>query len=250
MNQFDLFSQPINLIFSQNKICSKRSVKIFLKNNDVIINNARVTSHKILIDTDLEDIFINGKKLDVKKHLYIVMNKPMGYVCSTVSDSHKTVFDLLKKSFLLEEIQKIKCVGRLDCDTTGLLIFSTNGTFVNKLTSPENKVKKIYYVKIKNNVGNSEKQLYEQKASTGIFLPPEKKYGAYTTFPFELNWISQNECFITLKEGRFHEVKRIFLALNNFVEKLTRVQIGDYRLPNDLEEGNFIFGDRKIFEKK
>mgnify|MGYP002520046784 FL=1 len=60
-----------------------------------------MTSHKILIDTDSEDIFINGKKLDVKKHLYIVMNKPMGYVCSTVSDSHKTVFDLLKKSFLL-----------------------------------------------------------------------------------------------------------------------------------------------------
>lgn len=111
--------------------------------------------------------------------IYLVMNKPSNYVCSSVSDSHKTVYDLLslelKNLLQAKRGEKIHTVGRLDCDTTGLLIFTTDGFFSNFITRNENKIPKTYLVELENSVSKINQIFYKDKFKTGIILPAEKK---------------------------------------------------------------------------
>lgn len=178
-----------------------------------------------------------------KKNLYIVLNKPAGYVCSAVSDSHKTVYELLPPD-MRELVTKPKrghrlhTVGRLDCDTSGLLLLTTDGFFSHKLTAPENKIEKTYIAKLKN-PGNLS---YIEKAKKGLILPPEKKAPEQLSQPAFLKPID-SEFFlwqIKITEGKFHQVRRIFLALRNEVEFLQRTKIGRFELPPMLSEGEFM----------
>lgn len=247
MIESSFFLQSIDSVFSKEGICSKRAIRNFLKQNSVCVNNHQIFDSKELIDTDNDEIFINGKKIDFSKHIYLIMNKPIGFVCSTVSDSHKTVYDLLRNHFSNEDVNRLKCAGRLDCDTKGLLIFSTNGSFVNKITSPDFSIKKKYLVQLKNPVSKDEQVVYSQKVLAGIDLPQEKKSLAFKTLPGILEWISDSLVCITIKEGRFHEVRRIFLTLGNFVSDLTRIQIGELFLKDDLHSGQIKILSRNEF---
>ena len=115
MNAF--FYESLVSIFSQSSVCSKRSAKAFFKNNSICVNGKEVKDFKINVNRLTDVITVNGTKLKITPHIYIMMNKPKDAVCSTVSDRHKTVFD-----FLPEDFKGLKCGGRLDSDTTGLLL--------------------------------------------------------------------------------------------------------------------------------
>ncbi len=171
------------------------------------------------------------------------MNKPSGYVCSAVSDSHKTVYSLLPLELqnLVQNAkrgQRLHTVGRLDCDTSGLLLLTTDGDFSHKLTCPENKVQKSYIAELKNAGDIS----YIQKAKNGLTLPPEKKAPEQQTSSVELKPLNAelSKWQITITEGKFHEVRRIFKALGNKVIFLKRIKMGDYELPEELKEGEYI----------
>lgn len=239
MNDGCLFSEPLSLVFVQNKFCSKRSVKTFFKNNLICVNQKKVSEPKTLINIADDVISVNGKTLNFLQHIYVMMNKPRGAVCSTVSDSHKTVFDLFKGHFSDSEIKRLKCAGRLDCESTGLLIFSTNGSFVNKITSPENKIKKTYYVKLQKKVLPDLQTEYSRKAMTGIFIPPEKKSDGFFLKDAQIEWLTEDSCNVIISEGKFHEVRRLFLALDNYVIELKRVQTGGIKLDENLCPGQF-----------
>ena len=176
--------------------------------------------------------------------LYIIMNKPEGYVCSAVSDSHKTVYELLHPELqkLVQNAkrgERLHTVGRLDCNTSGLLLFTNDGFFSHKISSPENHINKIYEVELKNSVSENEQFIYQKKALQGIILPAEKKFGEQKSSPMKISFQSESKCFIELSEGKFHQVKRTFSALGNEVIKLCRIKIGKLELNKNSKPGEY-----------
>lgn len=182
---------------------------------------------------------MRGKHLPFKE-FYFLMNKSDGTVCSHVSDSHHTVYESFPSEILIDRNgAKLHTIGRLDSDTEGLLLLTNNGNLSNFLTRPENKIERVYLVHLKNSVLNDERKIYSQKAKDGILLPPEKKFGEQKSDSALLEWISEKKCKITLTDGKFHEVKRIFRALGNEVEKLKRIKFAGISLPEDLRSGEW-----------
>lgn len=177
------------------------------------------------------------------QHLYLMMNKPCGYVCSSVSDRSPVVFDLIPdeyKSYCVQNNLSLHTVGRLDKDTSGLLLFTTDGQFSHRLTSPENHVEKIYEVVLKEKESAERQKQIEQRFSKGIILPAEKKSEEQQSLPSTIEWISSSVCRLTISEGKFHQVRRMFLAVGNEVSELKRLSVGTYLLPKDLEPGNVV----------
>ncbi len=181
-------------------------------------------------------------------NLYLIMNKPAGYVCSAVSDSHKTVYEFLPPE-MQELVQNAKrghrlhTIGRLDCDTSGLLLLTTDGNFSHKVSASRRiggvELGKTYSVELAKNVSQSEQVEYQVRAADGVTLPPEKKFGEQKAAPAKIEWLSENKCKITVTEGKFHEVRRLFRALGNEVVKLERIAISGLFLPQELGQSEW-----------
>ena len=173
-------------------------------------------------------------------------------MCSAVSDSHKTVYELLTPD--LQELVinaprgcRLHTVGRLDCDTSGLLLLTNDGKFSHRITASVvstgsttgSAVTKTYRATLLNSVSPENQKLYINCAAAGLTLPSEKKYGEQLALPAILEFESSYICKVTVHEGKFHEVRRIFRALGNEVTKLERIAIGKLSLPKDLEPGQW-----------
>ncbi len=176
------------------------------------------------------------------QYYYIIMNKPVGYVCSAASDSHKTVYELL--TLELQELVRgaprgcrLHTVGRLDCDTSGLLLLTNDGKLSNKITGSG--INKTYRARLNEAVDPENQDSYISRAAAGLTLPPEKKYGEQKALPASLVFDSPEVCRITVQEGKFHEVRRIFRALGNEITELERIAIGGLTLPEDLKPGHW-----------
>ena len=197
-----------------------------------------------------------------------MMNKPAGYVCSAASDSHKTVYELLPPE--LQDLVKnakrghrLHTIGRLDAETTGLLLLTTDGKFSHTIASgasdsasavpepalavPEpvegpsknHTISKIYLVTLKFEVSPAQQTQYITRAAQGLTLPPEKKAPEQQAAPASIKFLSNTIAQITVTEGKFHEVRRIFLALENEVTELKRIAIGSLFLPDSLKPGEY-----------
>lgn len=177
---------------------------------------------------------------------YIMMNKPLGAVCSTVSDRSKTVFQLLDP----DAPAGLSIVGRLDKDTSGLLLLSNDGMFVHTLTIPESHIKKTYHVQLETPVSPALQYEYTKRCKEGLFLPPCEKAPAFKTAPARLEWLgvmppelgcgsSAVECFLTISEGKFHQVRRMIEQLGNSVKALKRVAVGALRLDEKIGPGEY-----------
>ena len=182
-----------------------------------------------------------------------MMNKPKGYVCSAASDSHKTVYELLPKE--LQDLVKnakrghrLHTIGRLDADTTGLLLLTTDGMFSHRIAAsgvPEpveghnSSIPKTYRATLEHEVSPDEQPQYITRAAQGLTLPPEKKAPVQTAAPATIKFLSPATAQITVTEGKFHEVRRIFRALGNEVTELERIAIGKLKLPKTLSPGEF-----------
>ena len=180
------------------------------------------------------------------------MNKPKNCVCSRVSDKSQTVYEVLElalskigANISQEQLKSLSSLGRLDKDTTGLLLFSTNGSFNHYVTDEKNKIPKTYYVKLKESLTKTQQIEYKKKLEDGIWLEAEKKAKKVFVKNQKVQWESENTCFFTIEQGIFHQIRRSFLSLGNEVLELHRVKIGDFELPIDLN-----FGNVKILLKK
>ena len=184
--------------------------------------------------------------------IYLMMNKPKGYVCSAASDSHKTVYELLTPE--LQELVKnakrghrLHTIGRLDADTTGLLLFTTDGMFSHKVAASVvepvettlTPISKTYKATFRYDVTPEQQKQYITRAAGGLTLPPEKKAPEQQAAPAKIKFISSSTAEITITEGKFHEVRRIFRALGNEVTQLHRIAIGNLMLPHDLAPGEY-----------
>lgn len=185
-------------------------------------------------------------------HLYLMMNKPLGAVCAVASDSHPTVFSFLddekkKQASLAPRGLRLHTVGRLDSDTSGLLLLTTDGRFSHHITAPESAIKKTYLITLKSPVESPKcRMTCIEKCASGILLPPDHKAPEQTSAPASLEWLTPDSCRITVTEGKFHEVRRIFRALGNEVVSLKRLAIGALTLDENLAPGQW----RKLTEKE
>ncbi len=175
-----------------------------------------------------------------------MMNKPSGTVCSTVSDRSTTVFQLLGA----DAPACLSIVGRLDKDTSGLLLLSDDGMFVHTLTIPESHIDKTYHVWLSTPVSPDQQYEYTRRCKEGLSLPPCEKSPAFTAAPAKLEWLdvmppelgcgsSSAECLLTISEGKFHQVKRMMEKLGNQVAALQRIAVGSLFLDKKLGPGEY-----------
>lgn len=178
---------------------------------------------------DAADIRIDGEELDPPAGLVVMLNKPAGYTCST-SDPGRVVYELLPPRFMRRN-PILAPVGRLDRDTTGLLLLTDDGELLHRLTSPRHHVPKIYDVTLARPLDGTETGIF---AAGTLMLNSEKTPLA----PAELQVLGPNQARLTLHEGRYHQVKRMFAAIGNHVESLHRCGLGPLTL-GDLPEGRW-----------
>lgn len=178
---------------------------------------------------ETDQVMLDGEPLELTGPRYIMLHKPAGYVCSTDDPDHNTVFTLLDEPAL----DKLHTVGRLDLDTTGLLLITDDGQWSHKISSPRHHCAKTYRAWLADPVEQTAIALFAE----GVMLRGE----AQPTKPAQLQIISPTECLLTIHEGRYHQVKRMFAALGNKVLRLHREQVGPLTLDVDLAEGEYRF---------
>lgn len=176
---------------------------------------------------DQHSVEFEGRQLSFSGPRYIMLNKPDGAVCTSLDDDYRSVLGL----FDIERAEDLLIAGRLDADTTGLLLITDDGKWSHNITSPKKHCRKRYHVVLADAVSAD---VVEQFAE-GIMLRGEKK----PTLPAELEIISPKEVLLTIQEGKYHQVKRMFGAINNRVVELHREQIGEITLDDDLREGEW-----------
>jgi 16S rRNA pseudouridine516 synthase len=166
---------------------------------------------------------------EVKHKIYIKLNKPLGYECSHAPASHESVFSLFPLEFIKNGLQ---CAGRLDVDTTGLLLLSNDGEFIHKIEHPKKGFAKTYIAGLTDSLTEG----MQKKLLTGVQLHGEKRLCK----ALELKLLAENMAEIIIKGGVYHQVKRMFAAVGNKVVTLHRSKIGDYEL-EALKEGEWRF---------
>jgi len=210
----------INKFIAESGITSRRKAEELILQGRVSVNNKVVNELSYRINTDRDEVFIDGERIKTKKNIYYLLNKPKGTIC-TASDekNRKTVVDLIKTR------EKIYPVGRLDYNTTGVLLLTNDGDFSNLLTHPKNKVPKIYEVKLDKPLDETDKK----ELLKGVFI--DRRRGKFTKVTFA-------------NPGRNHFVKRMFVALGYNVKSLNRksfagikadIPLGTYREMNKTE---------------
>lgn len=172
-------------------------------------------------------VHMDGLPLPWPSLRYLMLNKPPGCICATSDPHQRTVIDLLPP----ELGEGLIIAGRLDMDTTGLVLLSEDGQWVHRVTSPRHGHPKTYHATLAEPLAESAESRFQR----GICLKGEKK----RTLPAQLSRLSQTEARITLAEGRYHQVKRMFGALENRVTTLHREQIGEIRLDPELAPGEY-----------
>ncbi|WP_022819323.1 pseudouridine synthase [Fusobacterium russii] len=202
---------------------SRKEVKQVISNGEIKVNNELIDSPKFNLDVTKDEVKLNNKILTYKKFRYYIMNKKAGYITAVEDLNEKTVMDLLPDWVIKKDLAP---VGRLDKDTEGLLLFTNDGKLNHKLLSPKSHVEKTYYIEIEKSIDDKSINFLE----TGVDI------GSYITMPAKVHKIEDKKIYLTIKEGKFHQVKKMLEAVNNKVTYLKRVSFGNLKL-NDLKIG-------------
>ncbi|MGI5057574.1 pseudouridine synthase [Treponema socranskii] len=234
----------LDKLLAHGGLGSRSSVKKLLRSGAVTVNGKSVFDPSLHIDEENDTVDADGKKIEVRKEVYLMMHKPSGYVCAKRDGLHRTVFDLLGDAYRTPFFEdNLHTIGRLDCDTEGLLILTTDGELTHRITSPKSECGKTYFVRLSNKVRSGEAADYVCKCAQGVHIEPEGREKEADCKSAELVWLGngdeKDECTLTIYEGKFHEVKRIFSALGNEVVYLKRIAIGALRLDESLEKGEW-----------
>jgi len=211
------------IISSQTKY-SRKEIKELIHKKRILVNNQVAIKSDVKVDANNTLIEIDGKKLNIKKHIYLILNKPKGYISATEDRETKTVLDLVPDEY---SNRNLFPAGRLDKDTTGLMIITDDGEFAHNILSPKKHVKKTYNVIIDIPITNE--MINEFKK--GIILNDGKCKTA------TLKKIDTYKAKVILTEGRYHQIKRMFGCFGAKVLELERIGMGNFLLPDDLKLG-------------
>jgi 16S rRNA pseudouridine516 synthase len=205
---------------------SRTDVKKLIKAGQVSIDDEQAQSGSLKI-TDDQEIAIEGSIIQLMTTRYFMMNKPAGVVSATKDHNNPTALDLIYE----HRNEQLQIAGRLDIDTTGLLLITDDGQWNHIVTSPRTDCKKIYLVELENPVGKD----YQRKLEAGIALEGEKR----RCLPATMEVIDDHHIRLCISEGKYHQVKRMMISLGNQVASLHRLQIGGIELDPDLEPGDY-----------
>lgn len=205
---------------------SRTDVKKLIKSGLVSIDDetAKSGSQKV---TDDQEIAIEGSTIQLMTTRYFMMNKPAGVVSATKDHTNPTALDLIYE----HRNDQLQIAGRLDIDTTGLLLITDDGQWNHIVTSPRTDCKKIYAVELENAVSED----YHKKLEAGIALEGEKR----RCLPATMQVIDDHHIQLSISEGKYHQVKRMITTLGNEVVSLHRLQIGGIALDPELEPGDY-----------
>jgi 16S rRNA pseudouridine516 synthase len=210
---------------------SRKEVKALVKSKEVLIDGEIVKDSSMQIDPEKNEIVVSGEKINYRKYIYLLLNKPAGVVSATFDKYDETVIDLIDDEYKVFEPFP---VGRLDKDTVGFLLITNDGELNHRLISPKWHVDKVYYAEIDRKVEENDIRAFEK----GVTLDD-----GYKCLPAKLEILEADEdgseVKVTLQEGKFHQVKRMFNSVGKNVEYLKRVSFGPMSLPEDLPEGEF-----------
>ena len=192
----------------------------------ITVNGAVVKTADMKVDPENDLITLDGIEISYKKHIYIMMNKPQGVVCSTRDGLSPTVLSLVPENLMRNGLFP---AGRLDKDTEGFVLITDDGELAHRMLSPKHHVPKLYYVQLQNDAMDD----YSEKFSLGITLRTGEE-----CLPAEFyNGKNPRECYVVLREGMFHQVKKMFEAIGNKVTYLKRLQIGGLPLDESIPLG-------------
>ncbi|OUR60091.1 16S rRNA pseudouridine(516) synthase [Colwellia sp. 39_35_sub15_T18] len=207
---------------------NRKKVRLLLAQKRVRVDGIIATDIAQAIDK-FSVILFDDKIIQQHKPLYIMLHKPIGIVCATKDDKHVTVIDLLADLVTPQEQASLHIVGRLDLNTSGLVLLTNDSRWSEQLTSPQSKVAKHYLVTLEKPLTDE----YIQAFAQGMYFA----YEDITTKPVSLNILSKYHCEVILTEGRYHQIKRMFGRFNNPVTELHRTSIGCYVLDEHLKVG-------------
>lgn len=273
----------IDKILAHQGYGSRKDVRKILRKYEVLVNGNRVYDAGFLIDCEKDIVSIDGEKVSLQEHVYLMMNKIAHTVSSNKDGEHHTVFDLLDDSFHTPYLQdKLHLVGRLDMDTEGLLLFTTNGELTHKIISPKNHINKTYFVILRDEFSNQQRNEIEKEFAAGIEVGPDDNDPGFKCEAASIKWPSAEEiasylknstydfesdgpaaetadyvdftnesaleisrqivnrtALLTIFEGKYHQVKRMFTAVNNKVVFLKRISMGNLHLDKSLDAGSY-----------
>ena len=225
------FNERIDKIIASTGKLSRNEAKKAAKMGKICVNGKIIKDCSIKI-TEADTLVLDSEQITYNKYIYVMLNKPKGYVCST-DDPSSPIVNLL----LNEELKKLNLfsIGRLDKNTTGLVILTNDGETAHKLISPSKHVNKVY-------IAETAEKIFPEAVS--LFKEGLTLKDGYKCMPAFLELISPTCCRITLREGKYHQIKRMFEALDNKVVELTRISIGEILLDNGLKQGEYRFLSR------
>ncbi len=207
---------------------SRKLCRIMIINEEVTVNGEMCDDPSASFNVDNLHYTVKGEAWQYHEKSYLMMHKPSNYECSHKTQHHPTIYSLLPHPIVVRGVQ---CIGRLDEDTTGLILISDDGQFIHKMSSPKHKVPKVYEVTCKHPVNDEQ----IDHILSGVQLVDEDAPIA----ALDCSRISDNVIHMTLAEGKYHQVKRMVAAISNRVEGLKRIKIGELMLPQDLKVGEW-----------
>lgn len=223
--------ERIDKILSNLGYGTRKDLKKIVKNGMVQVNGITIKDSAMKVDPEKDKIVINGEEIFYREFIYLMMNKPAGVISATFDNKDETVIDLLEVE---HQVFEPFPVGRLDKDTVGLLLLTNDGDLNHRLTSPKWKVDKVYFAKINQKVTEEDIEKFKH----GITL--DDGYRCKEAI-LEIQKASEegSEIVLTIQEGKFHQVKRMFEAVGKKVTYLKRIEFGTLPLDEDLEEGEY-----------
>lgn len=223
-------SMRLDKFLAELGIGTRSEVKKLIKAKQITVNGAIAAKPEMKVDEQTDEVCLRGQRLVYASYEYYLFHKPAGCVSATEDAIHKTVMDYLTDTLRSDLFP----VGRLDIDTEGLLLITNDGALAHELLSPTKHVEKTYYARVAGKVAEADVNLFRE----GVDIGEDK-----LTKPAKLVILSNDgmdsEIELTITEGKFHQVKRMFQAVGKEVLYLKRLSMGPLRLPEDLKPGEY-----------
>ena len=217
--------QRLDRFLSNQLNISRNDIRTGIRRGVCSVNGCVVKDSSFNIEPQNDKVLYKGNEVCYKKYIYIMMNKPSGVITATDDKKQKTVLDILPDQFKRKNLSP---VGRLDKDTTGLLILTDDGVFAHRCISPKSNIPKVYIAELDGIVDETVIREFEK----GVLLKD-----GYLCKSAELRALKSNCARVIISEGKYHQIKRMFGVFGLGVVKLHRESIGNLKLPDDLLPG-------------
>ncbi|MBP3705013.1 MAG: rRNA pseudouridine synthase [Clostridia bacterium] len=233
----------LDKFLANENIGSRKEVGVLVRSGAVTVNGQAVKKADMQIDAEKDEICVNGKPVRYNRFIYLLMNKPAGVLTATRDSRAKTVLDLVPPELRRKDLFP---AGRLDKDTTGLLIITDDGDFAHRMLAPKSHVMKRYEAVLDLPAEEADVLRFAEGIESGEdhFAPAK----------LEIDKDDPRRAWVEIREGKFHQVKRMFRACGKTVVQLRRLSIGALALPKDLEPGTVRVLETKeaalVFERK